>query len=74
MSKQMVRLWCRQFSEGHQSAHDEDGSHMARRTAAVLTELGWELGRLFYGNGYRHRFMEKITTRDSSQTEYHYRK
>ncbi|GFW07083.1 hypothetical protein TNCV_3692791 [Trichonephila clavipes] len=39
----MVRRWCRQFSEGRQSVHDEDGSHTARRTAAVLTEFGWEL-------------------------------
>ncbi|GFV59829.1 hypothetical protein TNCV_4739571 [Trichonephila clavipes] len=43
MSKQMERRWCRQFSEGRQSVHDEDGSPTARRTAAVLTEFGWEL-------------------------------
>ncbi|GFX61920.1 hypothetical protein TNCV_3777311 [Trichonephila clavipes] len=43
MSKQMVRRWCRQFSEGRQSVHDEDCSLTARRTAAVLTEFGWEL-------------------------------
>ncbi|GFX93783.1 hypothetical protein TNCV_1589591 [Trichonephila clavipes] len=40
MSKQIVRRWCRQFSKGRQSVHDEDGSHTARRTAAVLTEFG----------------------------------
>ncbi|GFV22198.1 hypothetical protein TNCV_2674401 [Trichonephila clavipes] len=39
----MVRRWCRQFSEGRQSVHDEDSSHTSRRTAAVLTEFGWEL-------------------------------
>ncbi|GFT98324.1 hypothetical protein TNCV_2904151 [Trichonephila clavipes] len=37
-------LFCvTQFSEGRQSVHDEDGSHTARRTAAVLTEFGWKL-------------------------------
>ncbi|GFX36824.1 hypothetical protein TNCV_3999861 [Trichonephila clavipes] len=29
MSKQTARRWCRQFSEGRQSVHDEDGSRMA---------------------------------------------
>ncbi|GFW91418.1 hypothetical protein TNCV_3375841 [Trichonephila clavipes] len=43
MGKQMVYRWCRQFSEGHQSVHDEDGSHTARCTEAVLTEFGWKL-------------------------------
>ncbi|GFS28963.1 hypothetical protein TNIN_310431 [Trichonephila inaurata madagascariensis] len=35
----MVRCWCRQFSEGRQNVTDEDGSYMARRIAAVLTEF-----------------------------------
>ncbi|GFV37921.1 HTH_48 domain-containing protein [Trichonephila clavipes] len=43
MSKQMVRRWRMQFSEGCQSVHDDDGSHTDRRTAAVLIEFGWEL-------------------------------
>ncbi|GFT97713.1 hypothetical protein TNCV_4229071 [Trichonephila clavipes] len=43
ISKQMVRCWCKQFSKGRQSVHDKDGSHTAGRTAAVLTEFGWEL-------------------------------
>ncbi|GFT10796.1 HTH_48 domain-containing protein [Trichonephila clavipes] len=84
MNKQMLHRWCRQFSEGCQSVHDEERSrrlmimllslcdsaqwrtvssrlrcgmltacvlllhdsacpHTARKTAAVLTESGWEL-------------------------------
>ncbi|GFS95969.1 uncharacterized protein TNCV_4277571 [Trichonephila clavipes] len=39
----MVCRWCRHFSEGRLSVHDKDCSHMARRTAAVLTELGSDL-------------------------------
>ncbi|GFX97232.1 hypothetical protein TNCV_557221 [Trichonephila clavipes] len=43
MSKQMMRRWCMEFSEGRQSVHDEDDSHTARGTATVLTEFGWEI-------------------------------
>ncbi|GFX76949.1 HTH_48 domain-containing protein [Trichonephila clavipes] len=36
MSKHMVRRWCRQFSEGRQSVHDEEYS---KRPSLIIVEL-----------------------------------
>ncbi|GFT35854.1 HTH_48 domain-containing protein [Trichonephila clavipes] len=39
MSKQMVRRWCRQFSEGRQSVHDEERSGRPSLINVDLVEL-----------------------------------
>ena len=39
MNKQMVRRWCRQFSEGRQSAHDEERSGRPSLINDDLVEL-----------------------------------
>ncbi|KAJ4441651.1 hypothetical protein ANN_11509 [Periplaneta americana] len=39
MSKQMVRHWCRQFSEGRQSVHDEERS--GRPSSSMMIVLSW---------------------------------
>ena len=39
MSKQMVRRWCRQFSEGRQSVHDEERSGRPSLINDDLVEL-----------------------------------
>ncbi|GFR00227.1 uncharacterized protein TNCT_683051 [Trichonephila clavata] len=40
MSKQMVRRLCRQFSEGHQSVHDEERNRRPSLINNDLVELG----------------------------------
>ncbi|GFS57611.1 hypothetical protein TNIN_100861 [Trichonephila inaurata madagascariensis] len=40
MGKQMV---CRCVGNFQRCVHDEDGSHTARRTSAILTEFGGQL-------------------------------
>lgn len=42
MSKQMVRRWCRQFSAGRQSVHDEKRSGRPSIITDDLVELVWE--------------------------------
>ncbi|GFT06317.1 HTH_48 domain-containing protein [Trichonephila clavipes] len=39
MSKLMVRRWCRQFSEGRQSIHDEERSELPSLINVDLVEL-----------------------------------
>ncbi|GFW36862.1 histone-lysine N-methyltransferase SETMAR [Trichonephila clavipes] len=44
MSKQMVGRWCRQFSEGRQSVHDNERSGQPSFINVNLVELVWQRG------------------------------